>query len=119
MPTDDTFEAATFGYANRVNIVARSEQGRAQNVTGFDFFAEISELADAFNGRSTEFLNVAEQGFGDALLFLIIETKLNGVVSVRGLSFTLHYSIRTGENDRYGSHHSFGVVNSCLPELLS
>src|SRR5439155_18918308 len=119
MPLDHTFEAATFGYADRIHVVPRSEKRGANHISGFDLFREIAELPDAFHGRAIEFLDVTQQRFGDALLFLVVEAELHGIVSVALLRFALQNAIGTREHDRDGANHAFGVIDPRLAQFFS
>src|SRR5436305_788990 len=80
MPADYTFETTTFGDADSIYIIAGSKQSRPENVSRLHLFREVAELPNAFDRRAAEFLNVPEQRFGHALLFLIVKTELNGIV---------------------------------------
>jgi hypothetical protein len=65
------------------------------------------------------FLEMAEQRLGHAMLFLIVETKLDGIVAVGLDGFGLDDAIGAGENDGDGCQDSVGVIDAGLAEFFS
>src|SRR5690242_9210506 len=115
-----TFKAAPFGRADGVNIVAGGKQIRANGFTGFDFLGEVAEFADALHGLAAVFLDVSEQRLGQALFLLVVETELDGIVTVLArLRFDLHHAVGTGENDRNGDQHTLRVIDAGVTEFFS
>ena len=113
------FKTTAFGKADGIHIVARREQSRADHVPGFHLFGEVAEFLDAFDGRAVEFLDVAQQRLGEALLFLVVKPKLDGVVAVALLGFALQHAVGAGEHDRHRRDHAFGVIDARLAQFLS
>src|SRR5687767_9583520 len=78
----DTFEAAAFGEADRVDVIALRKKVRADDVAGLHFFGEVTKFFDALERAAAEFLEVPEQRLRHALFFLVLEGKLHGFVAV-------------------------------------
>src|SRR5438093_11733023 len=89
VPLDDAFEAAALGDSDGIHVIAGRKEGRAERVAWLHLFGEIAKLLDAYDGRAIEVLDVAKEGFGDTMLFLLVEAKLHGVVTVGLLRLTL------------------------------
>src|SRR6185369_4564811 len=120
MAFDNAFETAALHDADGIDEIAGSEQRRADDVAGFDFLREIAEFLDAFDRGAVLLLDVAEERFGDARFFLVVETELDGVVTVfTGLGFDLQHAIGAREHDRDGLHIALGVVNARVSEFFS
>jgi len=116
---DDTFETAAFGDPDGVDIVAGSEDRRAEDVARLHFFGEVAEFPDALYRDTILFFDMAEQRFGDAMLLLIVETELNGIIAVALLGFALQNTVGTGQHDRDGGHDTFSVINAGLAQFFS
>jgi hypothetical protein len=119
MPANDAFEAATFGQADGIHIIARREQIGAENISRFHFFGEVPEFFDAFDRNAAELLDVPKQWLGHAVFFLIVKTELNRIIPVALLRFALHNAVRSGEDDRNMDHDAFGIVNPRLAQFFS
>src|SRR6266481_5545789 len=106
---DHAFKPAAFGDADRINIIAGRKKRGPNDLAGLHFLAEIAEFTNAFYGHAVEFLDMTEQSFGEALLFLIVKAELNGIISVTLLCFALKHAIRAGENDGDRRNNAFGI----------
>jgi hypothetical protein len=62
---------------------------------------------------------MAEQGLGHALLFLVVETKLDGVIAVGSDGFGLDDAIRANLDDGDRDKDSMSVIDVGLAELFS
>src|SRR5207249_2481512 len=110
--SDNTFKATTLRDANGINEIAGSEQRWSDNVTRFHVFGEITKLTDAFHRDTVLFFDVTEQRLGEALFFLIVETKLHGVVAVfAGLRLDLQYAVRSGEHNGDGDQRAIRIID--------
>ena len=109
-----SFEAATFCYTDGVDVITWSKERCSDDVARFYFLREIAEFFDAFDGEPAEFLDVTEERFSNALLLLIVEAQLDGIVAVGLLSFALEDTVRAGEDDGDVSDDALGIVNSRL-----
>src|SRR5262249_54935218 len=87
------FEPAAFGDTNGIYIIPGSKQSRAEHVARLDLFRKIAEFANAFDRRAAELFDMAQQGFRHPLLFLVVESELDGVVSIRLLGLALQHAI--------------------------
>src|SRR5262249_44005498 len=77
-----TLEASPFSNSNGVDIISRRKKGSPDDVTRFDFLRKVAEFLDTFDGDAVEFLDMAEQRFGKALLLLVVQTQLHSVVAI-------------------------------------
>src|ERR1044071_7383594 len=114
MPPYNTFEAAAFGNPNRIHVIARSKECRAHHIPGFYFLGKIAKFRYAFDRHPVEFLDVAQQGFCDPMLLLIVKPQLDAVVTVALLSFALQHAIGSGEHYRYRRDKPLGVIDAGL-----
>ena len=96
------FKAAAFGHADGVHKIALGKNGGADDVARFDREGEIAEFADALGGQGAVFLEMAEQGLGHALLFLVVEAELDGVVAVGGDGFGLDDAVGADQHNGDG-----------------
>src|SRR5690242_16005911 len=119
MPTDNTFKAATFRDANGVHVIARREESRADDIAGLHFFREVTEFLDAFHRNPAELFDVTEQWRGEALLFLVVETELDGIVAVTLLRLALQYAVGAGENDGHGRDDALRIIHARLAQFFS
>jgi hypothetical protein len=119
VPTDNAFKAAALGVADGVDDVAFGKEVRADDVTGFHVFGEIAEFLNALDRDTVEFLEVSEQGFGYAMFFLVVKTKLNGFVTIALDGFALDDPIRVRLNNRDMDSDAFLVVNASLAQFFS
>jgi hypothetical protein len=116
----DPFKAAALGDADGIHKIAGREQRRANDVARLHFLREIAEFPDAFDCRAIVFLDVPEQRLRHALFFLVVESELNGVVTVlAGLGFHLQDAVWPGEHDGDGHQHPARVVNTGAAEFFS
>ena len=61
------------------------------------------EIPDAFDRDAVVFFDMTEQRLGEALFLLVVETELNGIVTVlAGLGLDLQYAVRAGQHDGDG-----------------
>jgi hypothetical protein len=117
---DDTFKAATFGGADGIHEIADGKQIRAEDIAGFDFFGEVAEFLDAFDGEGVVLFDVTEQGFAEALFFLVVETELDGVITVFArLRFHLDNAIGAGQYNGDGNGRATGVINAGMAQFFS
>src|ERR1041385_126924 len=79
---DDALEPLALRHADGINEIADGKNIRTDNVARLHVEGEVAELADALDRRAVEFLDVTEDGFGEALFLLIVETELHGLVAV-------------------------------------
>jgi hypothetical protein len=108
----DAFEPAAFGDADGIDALARGKDiSDAEDVSGFDFLVEVPEFADAFHGGRVVFFEVAEQGFGNPPLLLIIEAELDSLVAILLEGAALDDAVGSAEDDGYGHDVTGRVVN--------
>src|SRR5690606_3852676 len=93
MALHDTFETTSLRDSDCIDEIASSENVRANRIAGLNGQTEIAEFFDAFNGCSVVLLDVAEQRLCHALLFLVVKTELDSIVSVALLSFDLNDTV--------------------------
>src|SRR5436190_1143162 len=119
MTFHDALEPAALRNPDRVDVISRSKQSRAKHVARLHFFAELAKLLNPFHGGAILFLDVAEQRLGHALLLLIVEPKLNGVVAVALLGLALQHAVGSREHNRHRRDFAFRAVNARLAQFLS
>ena len=116
----NAFKTASLCDPNGVHVIPRGEQRRTDNVTGFDFLGKLAEFADPFDGGAVEFLDMAEQRLGHALILLVIEPELDRVVAVfAGLRLDLQHAVRSGKHHRDRYQNALGVIDARVTEFLS
>ena len=107
MTADHTLKTSSFGDAECVDVIAGSKKCRAEDIPGLHFLGKIAELTNSLHCLAIMLLDVAEQRLGQAVLLLIVEAKLNGVVAVALLRLALQNAVRSGEHNSGRRHHAF------------
>src|SRR5437016_11863492 len=119
VPLYDAFEPAAFGQTDGVHIIPGREQRRTNQFSRLNLFGKLTELLDTLNGHPVKFLDVPQQGLGDALLFLIVKTQLDGVIAVALLGLALEHAVGSSQNDRYRRNDTLRAVNAGLAQFFS
>ena len=99
VPLHHPFKSAPFGDADRIHKIALRKNGGPDNIAGFDRQGKIAELAHPLGGQGAVFFEMAQQRLGHALLFLVVKTKLDGVVAVGRDRFGLDDAVGAGLDD--------------------
>ena len=75
---------------------------------------------DGYNAVQLGFDDQKEQRLGEALFLLVVETELNGVVTVlAGLGFDLQHAIGTREHDGDRGDDAARIINARATEFFS
>src|SRR5581483_1905038 len=119
VPLHDALEPATLGDADGIHIVALRKNRRAHHVARLHRQRKVTELADAFHRRAVVLLDMAEQWLGHALLLLIIETKLDRVITVGLLGFALQHPVGTDKDDGDVIQHALVIIDAGLTQFFS
>ena len=120
MALHHAFKTAALRHANGVHEITGSEQRDPDDIAGFHIFGEITKFLDAFDRRTVLFFDMTEKRFGNALVFLVVETELHGVVAVLArLGLDLQHTVGTGQHDRNGRDDTLRIIHARVPEFFS
>ena len=101
---DGALEAFADGGADDVNPLTFREHGEI-GMSGWQFSAVgETELLDETLGLGPGFLEAAEVGFVDPMFLLVVETDLNGGVTIALRGFNLEDGVAGNINDGDGNH---------------
>jgi len=120
VPPDDAFKTAALGGADGVHIVTDRENGGSDDIAGLHVFGKVAEFLDAFDGHALLFFDVAEQGLGETLFFLVIKAELDGIISILArLRLHLKHAVGAGLHDGHGDQHTLRVIDAGATEFFS
>ena len=110
---DNTLETLTLGRADDVHKLTILEVGHGPlcALGGGPSVLE-SELADEALGCGSCLCEMALLGLGDAMLFLVAEANLNGVVTILLLALDLENAIAACLDDSHGANATLRVIDT-------
>ena len=112
-------ETSTFGSTDNINELCSVEQLYAYGITQIQLCLKFFELGQVFLGSYSSFLKVTHQSLSGTLLLCILETKLNGCITI--FLYCLHLSnyTRTCFDNSAWYIFTIGTENGCHSDFLS
>ncbi len=112
-----SLEAVTLRYSNYIYIVTSFKHFNGYGVAKVQFLVEACELGQVSLGSHSSLLEVSHQGCRSILLLCLLETELNGIVTILLYTLDLSNHTRTQFDNsawyiltlgtEYGSHSDF------------
>ena len=119
MTLHNALEALTLRGSYNVHIISAVEHLYGQRVTEIEFLFETTELGQVTLGGNTSLLEVTEQRSRSILLLCLLETYLNGSVTILLNALDLGYHARTYFD--YSARHilAVGTEHGCHSDFLT